>query len=661
MHGLCRSVSCHFEGSHSDINQSQIPAGATLLGTILSSDKTNISVLAGDRIAHPLLISLANIKMATRLKLSSHAFLLAALLPVPKFVHKNKRMKGVLEDRLIHQCLNIVLEPLKRAAQVGVMLSNPWGHNRYCFTPIASYIVDTPEAAMLATIGGKTSPVTMAMYKQFSDPFQHEPRTSSTTLAQLVAVASKADPSDLEAYFREAQKFRLNGVHIPFWRNIPMLCPSRFLTPEMLHYFHKEFWDHDCKWCINALGPEEINFRFSVLQPVTGFCHFKEGISSLKQVTGRTHRDVQRSIIGVIAVSAPRNVVIAVRALMDFRYRVQAYHITEKDLELISSALHEFHSHKHSILDAGLRRGTANKPIDNWYIPKLELMQSVVPSIPRVGVTIQWSADVTEHAHIDQIKDPARGSNNHNYDPQICRQLDHLEKCRGFELAMSLKDPELGLDTSTGAMDGEPGDEENDPSVISRCVTDYFARSLRLASSTPDTVPLPRRTFSASCIAFNLTYDPHIRRISVDNAAKQFGLSDLRAALADFLSYERSHSVDSVHPIGGGPRKAAENTELPFEDIQVWFKLRLQTTEIHTHSILPAQTLLASPPEGDWKYGRYDSVVVNVDSAKIWPASGLQGLLSIILFRISTIFIPCLIRTLDCTTPPHYAALGQAA
>jgi len=195
---------------------------------------------------------------------------------------------------------------------------------------------------------------------------------------------------------------------------------------------------------------------------------------------------------------------------MDFHYRVQAYRITEKDLELISSALHEFHSHKHSILDTGLHRGTANKPIDNWYIPKLELMQSVVPSIPRVGVTIQWSADVTEHAHIDQIKDPVQGSNNHNYDPQICRQLDRLEKCRGFELAMSLKDPELGLDTSTGAMDGEPGNEENDPSVISRCVTDYFAHLLRLASSTPNTVPLPRRTFSAGCIAFNLAYDPHI-------------------------------------------------------------------------------------------------------------------------------------------------------
>jgi hypothetical protein len=50
------------------------------------------------------------------LKSSSSAFLLTALLLVPKFLHKKKQMKGVLEDRLIHQCLDIVLEPLKQAA-----------------------------------------------------------------------------------------------------------------------------------------------------------------------------------------------------------------------------------------------------------------------------------------------------------------------------------------------------------------------------------------------------------------------------------------------------------------------------------------------------------------------------------------------------------------
>ncbi|KAJ3847453.1 hypothetical protein EV368DRAFT_28879, partial [Lentinula lateritia] len=41
--------------------QSQYPEGATLLGVVLSSDKTTVSVITGNRVAHPLFISLANI------------------------------------------------------------------------------------------------------------------------------------------------------------------------------------------------------------------------------------------------------------------------------------------------------------------------------------------------------------------------------------------------------------------------------------------------------------------------------------------------------------------------------------------------------------------------------------------------------------------------
>ncbi|KAG1806939.1 uncharacterized protein HD556DRAFT_1436867 [Suillus plorans] len=71
-------------GEHAWEMQSALPHGATLLGTILSSDKTCITALSGDRIAHPLLISLTNIHMDIHLKSSSNTFLLAALLPVPK-------------------------------------------------------------------------------------------------------------------------------------------------------------------------------------------------------------------------------------------------------------------------------------------------------------------------------------------------------------------------------------------------------------------------------------------------------------------------------------------------------------------------------------------------------------------------------------------------
>ena len=249
--------------------------------------------MTGDRVAHPLLIGIANIKMSTRLKLSLNSFMLMALLLVPKFIHEKKHMRGVLEGRLIHQCLDIVLEPVKTAACLGIMMSDPNSHSRYCFTPLAGYIADTPEAAMLAAVGGKTSLVTMAMFKQFGDPFQHELRTGSTTLAQLHVVRSRADLQDIEGFFREAQKFRLNGIYKPFWRNILMSCPSRFLTPEVLHYFHKMFWDHDVKWCVHAVGGSELDFQFSVLQPIAGFQHFKGGISKLKQVTGAVHQDVQ--------------------------------------------------------------------------------------------------------------------------------------------------------------------------------------------------------------------------------------------------------------------------------------------------------------------------------------------------------------------------------
>lgn len=160
-----------------------MPPGATILGTILSSDKTTISVMMGNHTAYPLLISLANIHKEYHLKNSHNAFMLLALFPVTKFIHKDQRICSLLQDCLIHACLNHVLQPLKVAAREGALMSDPLGFQRNCFPFIASYTVNTPEAQLLACMGTKSSPVTMAIHKQFGDDFQHELHTSSTTLA----------------------------------------------------------------------------------------------------------------------------------------------------------------------------------------------------------------------------------------------------------------------------------------------------------------------------------------------------------------------------------------------------------------------------------------------------------------------------------------------
>jgi len=518
--------------------------------------------MTGNRVAHLLLISLANIKMNFRNKASNHLFHLLALLPIPRFLHPNKKIRGVLDSRLFHQCLDIVLSPLKKAAEIGVMMSDPLGYRRFCFSPLAAYIVDTPESALIAGVGGKTSSVTMAFYKQFGDNFRHEARTASTTIAQLMAIEQKVHPWDLNKYTSQAAEFRLNGVQRPFWRDFPLADPSVFLTPEPLHHWHKQFWDHDTKWCINAVGAAEIDYRFSVLHPHTAFRQFKEGISALKQVTGREHRDIERYILLVIAGAVSAPFLIAIRSLLDFRYLAQSPVIDEKMCTQIELALHDFHSNKQAIIDAKARRGKGNSLIDNWFIPKLEFMQSVVSNIRLNGAASQWSADVTENAHIHVAKNPARSGNNQAQESQICRYLDRSDKVRQFDLATAIRTAHVDFRALFDSEDDSPllntfddddSDSEVDVTIISSSsallkninpvssfsatsrTIDYFDVALHLRHSS-DMIPHPLRTQQCSKnIVFHLTRDPSYKQMMIDEVASKFNLPDFRAAIGDYM------------------------------------------------------------------------------------------------------------------------------
>lgn len=627
--------------------------GATVLGTILSSDKTCITAMTGNREAHPLLISLANLGMEFRMKSSNHAFLLLALLPIPHFIHPKKRMKGLLSDRVFHECMDFVTQPLKTAARIGIMMSDPLGGQRFCFTPLAGYIVDTPESTLIAGVGGggKTSSVTMASYEQFGDPFRHEPRSASTTLAQLKSMEDQGfDPWDLPRYFKEAQKHRLGGIHRPFWRDWPLSDPSVFLTPEPLHHWHKQFFDHDVKWCVNALGGPEIDFRFSVLHPHTSYRHFKDGISTLKQVTGREQRDIQRYLIPIIAGAVPKNFLIAIRALMDFRYLGQAPEISEHTSQDIKSALAEFHAHKQAILDANARINDKKIPINNWHIPKLEFMQSVVPSIFLNGVPIQWTADHTENAHITEVKTPARSGNNQNYEPQICRFLDRIEKCRLFNLSTAVLDAKIDFrslfsdneDTEHVGDNLEDNMEVQNVPVVNtssllekinpvasltgttRHLTNFFSEADTLRSEEE----LAPKTFSVSRVAFHLRRDPMYKKMTIEDAQDLFQLPDLMSAIQTYVHKVNTREIsDTRVPSVGGRRITSQETRLPpLCYLQVWTRFQIQTKSyFYPYDIIPPQTINAAPKNKDWPLGRYDAAIVNLDSTQTWPYSGLKG------------------------------------
>jgi hypothetical protein len=137
-----------------------------------------------------------------------------------------------------------------------------------------------------------------------------------------------------------------------------------------------------------------------LLQTPVGYRAFEDGISKLKQVTGRDHCTIQHYIVGVIAGSVPRRFLITIHSLVDFRYLVQVPVFTEDSLVNVAKALQDFHDHKDAIIRAGTQK-------DSWGIPKLELLQSVIPSIRLSSAITQWFADPTEHAHGQEIKVPA--------------------------------------------------------------------------------------------------------------------------------------------------------------------------------------------------------------------------------------------------------------
>ncbi|KAF8438797.1 hypothetical protein L210DRAFT_853560 [Boletus edulis BED1] len=88
--------------------------------------------------------------------------------------------------------------------------------------------------------------------------------------------------------------------------------------PEVLHIFFRFSYDHDLAWCIHAVSPAEIDFHFSVLQPITNHQCFATGITKLKQVTGKIQCDLQHYLVAMIAGAALPGIVRAVHSLVEF-------------------------------------------------------------------------------------------------------------------------------------------------------------------------------------------------------------------------------------------------------------------------------------------------------------------------------------------------------
>ncbi|KAI6044770.1 hypothetical protein EDC04DRAFT_2865683 [Pisolithus marmoratus] len=298
-------------------------------------------------------------------------------------------------------------------------MSDPLGNHQTMHTPLVAWIADYPEQLMITCVSVKNSPISLATSEQFGD-----------VTAQPPQAVTACDPRNIASFHKVCLTKHLNGIVEPFWAIWGDACPSCFLTPEALHQWHKFYFDHCVCWVSNIIG--------AALQPRVGTRHWANGVSTLKQCTGREHHELEKLLPTVAAGALPDDMLCALHAITEFIFLAQGLFHYDETLHSLNEALREFHHYKSSILRAGGCLGK-NGPLDHFQIPKLELAQHVSRSIRLMDAPYQWSSDITERCHITHVKMPYCLSNCQDYHVQCCRFLDRQEKQHLFRLFTTLK------------------------------------------------------------------------------------------------------------------------------------------------------------------------------------------------------------------------------
>ena len=83
------------------------------------------------------------------------------------------------------------------------------------------------------------------------------------------------------------------------------------------------FKDHFIKWCTSIIGEKVIDDRFHAMTSHPHLCHFKKGISSVTQWTGKEHKETQKVLLGILAGVASPQLLAAAWGLLDFIYYAQ--------------------------------------------------------------------------------------------------------------------------------------------------------------------------------------------------------------------------------------------------------------------------------------------------------------------------------------------------
>lgn len=507
----------------------------------------------GDQTAYPVYMSLGNIDSDVCARPSSHAWVLVGYLPTAKLDNAGlgEQAARLARARLFHHCMSIIVEPLKELGKTGKFMTAGDGAVRHCFPIVACYIADHPEQTLVTcTRYAQMCPICSARAKDFGRNSKLPTRNSEDTLTSIRDGCDQSTATRQNELLKEAG---VTGVVEPFWKDLPHCNIHETITPDILHQLYQGVVRHAVEWVQRVVGVSELDARFQRLPPTHGVRLFKNGISTLQQVSGPEHKEISKQLLGCMVGNASRDAVRATRALLDFLYIAQYCRHSTETLQYLQDALNNFHANKDAFDDV------LNS---DWNFPKVHMLQHFIDSIRLFGTTNNYNTETSERLHIDFVKDAYQATNKKDAIEQMCRWLLRREALFNFDAYVEWRT-------------GEVNPKE--------------AARRRYALKTRANITLAQR--------------PSARNVSLPDLATAYGVPDFTNVLQAFVEKYR----DAHLP---GPQRARHVVGLDVDRVHVWHVIKFSTADAllgtrKTHEIVHAK------PASAKNVARFDTVLVN--------------------------------------------------